>query len=89
MQDTSLRFRFQSDYIGFYRYLVIRKVVMCQYGTSDESFQNHHYLAGTRITVKLALPADPLGQIVELAMNGLQKYLFLSFSCLCNCYAVG
>jgi uncharacterized membrane protein len=57
-QDTSLPFRFQSEYIGFYRYLVIRKVAMCQFGTSDESFQNHH-LAGTRVTVKFALRAGP------------------------------
>jgi hypothetical protein len=40
-QDTSLRFRFQSEYLGFYRYLEIRKVAMCQLSTSDESFQNH------------------------------------------------
>jgi hypothetical protein len=64
-QDTSLRFRFQSENIGFYRYLEIRKVAMCQFGTLDESFQNHHYLAGTRITVKLAL-------LVELATKYFQ-----------------
>jgi hypothetical protein len=67
-QDTSLRFRFQSEFIGFYRYLVIRKVAMCQFGTSDESFQNHH-LAGTRVTVKLALIAGPSGKLVELAIK--------------------
>jgi hypothetical protein len=39
-----------------------------QVGTSDESFQNHH-LAGTRVTVKLALRAGPFGQLVELAIT--------------------
>jgi hypothetical protein len=43
--DTSLRFRFHSGYLGFYRYLVIRKVAMC------------HYLSGTRVTVKPFGPA--------------------------------
>jgi hypothetical protein len=62
-QDTSLRFRFQSELFGFYRYLVIRKAAMCQFSTSDESFQNHHYLAGTRITVNLVLRAGPSGQL--------------------------
>jgi hypothetical protein len=42
---------------------------MCQISISDESFQNHHYLAGNRVTVKLALRAGPLGQLFELAMN--------------------
>jgi hypothetical protein len=39
-----------------------------QFGTLDESFQNHH-LTGTRVTVKLALRAGPLGQLVELAIK--------------------
>jgi hypothetical protein len=59
-----LWFNFQSEYISFYRYHVIRKVAMCQFGTSDESFQNH-YLAGTRITVKLALQAGPSSELVD------------------------
>jgi hypothetical protein len=42
----------------FVRYIVIRKVAMCQFSISDESFQNNHYLAGTRVTVKLVLWAD-------------------------------
>jgi hypothetical protein len=50
----------------FYRYLVIWKVAMCHFSTSDESFQNHHYLAGTHVTVKLALRAGPSGQHVIL-----------------------
>jgi hypothetical protein len=42
---------------------------MCQFGTSDESFQNHHYVAGTRVTVKLALRAGPLDQLFKLAKS--------------------
>jgi hypothetical protein len=61
-QDTSLRIHFQSEYL-FYRYLVIRKVAMCQFPTSDEGFQNHHFLASTRVTLKLALQPGPLGQL--------------------------
>jgi hypothetical protein len=41
---------------------------MCQFGTSDESFQNHP-LAGTRVTVKLALGAGHSGQLFALAIN--------------------
>jgi hypothetical protein len=41
---------------------------MCQFSTSDESIENHHYLAGTRVTIKLALRAGPLGQIFELTI---------------------
>jgi hypothetical protein len=41
---------------------------MCKLGTSDESFQNHHYLAGTGVTVKLALLAGPLGQLFGLSL---------------------
>jgi hypothetical protein len=67
-QDTSQRFCFQSEYLGFYPCLVIRKVAMCQIDTLDESFQNHHYLAGTRVTIKLALRAGPSGQLLNLAI---------------------
>jgi hypothetical protein len=45
---------------------------MCQFGTSDKSFQNHHYLAGTWVTVKLAWRTGPLGQLFELAIT---KYI--------------
>jgi hypothetical protein len=68
-QDTSLRFRFQPEYLGLYLYLVIRKVAMCQFSTSDESLQNRQYLVRTLITVKLALPAGPFGQLFELAIK--------------------
>jgi hypothetical protein len=68
-QDTSLGFHFQSEYFGFYRYLVIRKVAMCQFSTSDESFQKHQYLAGTRVTVKLALRVGPSSQLFQLTMK--------------------
>jgi hypothetical protein len=69
VQDTSLRSRFKSEYLGFYCYLVIRNVAMCQFSTSDESFQNHHFLAGTRVTVKLFMWAGPSGQLFELAIK--------------------
>jgi hypothetical protein len=42
---------------------------MCHFGTFGESFQNHHFLAGTRVTVKFALQAGPLGQLFELAIR--------------------
>jgi hypothetical protein len=42
---------------------------MFQFGTSDDSFQNHHFLAGTRVTVKLAFQAGPSGKLVELAIT--------------------
>jgi hypothetical protein len=51
---------------------------MCQFGTSDESFQNHH-LAGTLVTVKLALRAGPSGQLVELAITLLFKLEVIFF----------
>jgi hypothetical protein len=41
---------------------------MCQFLTYDESFQNHHYLAGTRVTVKLALRAGHSDQLFEFAI---------------------
>jgi hypothetical protein len=77
-QDISLSIRFQSEYLGFYHYLVIPKVVMCQFSTSNKSFQNHHYLAGTRITVKLAVQAGPSGQLFELAIISQNQYLTYS-----------
>jgi hypothetical protein len=56
-----------------------------QFGTLDESFQNHH-LADTRVTVKLALRAGPSGQLVELAIiiywHGFIKILILMTKCL-------
>jgi hypothetical protein len=46
---------------------------MCHFGTLDESFQNHHYLAGTRVTAILALRAGPLGQLFKLANMQMEK----------------
>jgi hypothetical protein len=54
-----------SVFIAIFKFEKLRCV---QFGTSDESFQNHH-LAGTRVTVKLALRAGPSGQLVELAIR--------------------
>jgi hypothetical protein len=45
---------------------------MCQFGTSEESFQNHH-LAGTRVTIKLAS-----GQLALLARYKTQVTLQIS-----------
>jgi hypothetical protein len=59
-QNTSQRFRFQTESLVFYRYYVIRKVAMCQY---------HHYLAGARVIVKLASRAGTSGQLFELAIT--------------------
>jgi hypothetical protein len=83
VQDTSLRFRFQSEYLGFYCYLEIRKDAMCQFSTSDKSFQNH--LAGIRVTVKLALQAGPSGKLFQLAIN-VSDILHFLFSILCTAY---
>jgi hypothetical protein len=41
--------------------------VLVQY--LGQKFSNHHYLAGTRVTVKLALRAGPSGQLYELAIT--------------------
>jgi hypothetical protein len=42
---------------------------MRQFCTLDESFENHLYLAGTCVTVKLALQAGPLGELFELTIK--------------------
>jgi aminoglycoside phosphotransferase (APT) family kinase protein len=50
---------------------------MCQFGTSEKSFQNHH-LEHTRVTVKLALRAGPLGQLVELTIIHQMQYQMIT-----------
>jgi hypothetical protein len=64
---TSVFSQNSSVFIVIFQFDRLRCV---KFVTLDESFQNHH-LAGTRVTVKLALRAGPSGQLVELAITGI------------------
>jgi hypothetical protein len=78
---TSVFSQNSSVFIVIFNFERLRCV---QFGTLDESFQNH-YLAGTRVTVKLALWAGPSGQLVKLTItvHKHKKALNKSYECAC------